>query len=96
MVQAPMYIAPETADLIKDKAVLDEVIADFTELKQKGSDLVGSCPHCHAKKFSVNPKKKVYKCWSGCEKSGKDAVKFLTDIIGKTYPEALHYLADKI
>lgn len=76
---------------------MQEVIQDFTELKRSGSSMVGNCPYCHAKKFTVTVtnSKQIYKCFSGCEKGGNHAVQFLTEVMGKTYPEALHYLADR-
>lgn len=95
MLDSKIYIPKETAEKIKAAAVLEQVIEDFTALKKSGGSLIGDCPYCHNKKFTVTPAKKVYKCFSGCQKAGKDAVKFLTDVMGKTYPEALLYLADR-
>ena len=95
MLDTKNYIPKEIAEKIKEAAVLDQVIQDFTALKKSGSSLVGDCPYCHNHKFTVTPGKSVYKCFSGCQKSGKDAVKFLTDVMGKTYVEALIYLADR-
>lgn len=89
------YIPPEIADKIKDIAKLEDIIHDFAELKKSGSSFIGNCPHCHAKKFTYTPSKSIYKCFSGCQKSGLGAIKFLTDVIGKTFPEALIYLADR-
>lgn len=97
MLSTPTFIPKEIADKIKETAQLQEVIQDFTELKRSGSSMVGNCPYCHAKKFTVTVtnSKQIYKCFSGCEKGGNHAVQFLTDVMGKTYPEALHYLADR-
>lgn len=95
MLDTKIYIPKEIAEKIKEVAELDQVIQDFTALKKSGSSLVGDCPYCHNHKFTVTPGKSVYKCFSGCQKSGKDAVKFLTDVMGKTYVEALIYLADR-
>lgn len=95
MIDSKIYIPKETAEKIKEAAVLHEVIQDFTELQKKGSSLLGNCPYCHNKKFTVTPSKGIYKCFSGCQKSGNDTIKFLTDVMGKTYHEALTYLSDR-
>ncbi|WP_170110323.1 CHC2 zinc finger domain-containing protein [Flavilitoribacter nigricans] len=95
MLSTPVYIPKETAEKIKDAAVLTDIVQDFAVLKKQGSSMVGDCPHCHAKKFTLTPGKKIYKCFSGCEKGGNNAVQFLTEMIGKTYQEALLYLADR-
>ena len=44
--------------------------------------------------LTVSIAKGLFKCFS-CDFSGKSAVDFLMEAQGKTYPEALLYLADK-
>ena len=95
MTKHNQHIDKETADRIKETAVLEDIIRDHTDLRRQGSSLVGECPHCHARKFTFTPSKNIYKCFSGCEKAGSSAIKFLTDLKGMAYPEALHYLADR-
>lgn len=95
MVISTTYIPKEIEAKIKEAADLLSVIGDFTTLKKEGSSLVGECPYCHTKRFTVSPSKQIYKCYAGCEKGGKYPTQFLTDVMGKTYPEALVYLADK-
>lgn len=80
---------------INETAKLEEVISDFVDLKPAGSALVGVCPHCQAKKFTVTVSKQVYKCFSGCGKSGKDALKFLQDVREMDFIAALNYLSDR-
>ncbi|MES2795218.1 MAG: DNA primase, partial [Bacteroidota bacterium] len=61
----------------------------------KGANLWACCPF-HGEKspsFSVSPSKGIYKCF-GCGKAG-DAVRFIMDIEGIGYPEALKQLAKK-
>lgn len=89
------YFDKETIERIRDAAKLDDIIADFTTLKASGSSQVGECPHCHASKFTYTKSKGIYKCFSGCGKSGKDAISFLMEMTGKEYYEALVYLADR-
>jgi len=86
-------IPEETVAKIKQAAVLHEVIADFSQLKKSGSDLVTTCPYCHGKKFQVSPGKGLYKCFSGCEKGGNNAVQYLTEIQGMAFIDALKHIA---
>lgn len=73
---------------------LADVAAEFGELKKAGKDLEGTCPLCHSeKKFKVSPAKDIYKCWK-CQKGGKGAVSYLIEMQGKSYPEALKYMAE--
>ena len=89
------YVPESIANKIKEACVLEDVINDYIILANKGRDLVGDCPCCGAKKkFSVSRKKNIWKCWV-CEEAGKDAVSFLMKTQGKSYPEALHVLADR-
>lgn len=90
-----LYIPEETATKIKETAVLEEVVADYIQLKRSGASRVGDCPSCGAKKrLNVTPSKKIWKCFS-CDIGGKDAVSFLMKTQGKTFPESLHLLADR-
>ena len=89
------YIPPEIADKIKEAAVLEDIIPDYIQLKPSGSSKVGDCPVCGGKKkLSFTPSKQVWKCFA-CDIGGKDASSFLMKAQGKTYPEALHILADR-
>lgn len=87
------YIPTETIEKIKAAAVLHEIIMMHTELHKKGSDLVGNCPYCGSKNFSVSPSKGIYKCFSGCGTEGNSAGKFLTQTQGMSFPDAMRHLA---
>jgi DNA primase len=87
------YIAPDIVEKIKDASVLHEIVQMHTELRKKGSDLVGNCPYCGSKNFSVSPSKGIYKCFSGCGTEGNSAVKFLIQTQGMTFPDAMRHLA---
>ncbi len=78
----------QTADIV-------EVVGDFVSLKRKGQNYWACCPFHNEKSpsFSVTPSKGFYKCF-GCGKSG-DAVRFVMELEGSSYPEALKYLARK-
>jgi DNA primase len=88
-------IPKELVDHIIQTADIVEVVGDFVQLKRKGQNLWAPCPFHNEKSpsFSVTPSKGFFKCF-GCGKSG-DAVRFIMEIEGSSYPEALKYLARK-
>ena len=88
-------IPKETIDQIKQTADILEVVGDFVQLKRKGQSYLACCPFHNEKtpSFNVIPSKGFFKCF-GCGKSG-DAVRFIMEIEGSSYPEALKYLARK-
>jgi DNA primase len=90
-----MRISETTIRRIKETAAIEDVVGDFVSLKRKGANLWACCPFHNEKSpsFSVSPAKGIYKCF-GCGAAG-DSVKFVMDIEGLSYPEALRYLANK-
>jgi len=90
-----MRIDPETIERIKLAASVTDVIGDYVTLKKKGANYWACCPF-HGEKtpsFSISPSKGIYKCF-GCGKAG-DAVRFIMDMEGLGYGEALRHLAKK-
>ncbi len=90
-----MRIDPETVERIKQAAAVAEVIGDYVTVKKKGANYWACCPF-HGEKtpsFSISPSKGIYKCF-GCGKAG-DSVRFVMDIEGLGYGEALRHLAKK-
>lgn len=88
-------IDPIVIEQIKQAADVVEVIGDYVSLKKKGANHWACCPF-HGEKspsFSVSQAKGIYKCF-GCGKAG-DATRFIMDIEGIGYPEALRQLAKK-
>lgn len=90
-----MKLSQRTIDEVHNRVSIEEVVSDFVSLKKRGQNLVACCPFHDEKtpSFSVNPAKGIYKCF-GCGKGG-DAISFVMEIEGVTYPEAIKYLAQK-
>jgi DNA primase len=88
-------IARKSIDEVMEIARIDEVVADFVNLKRRGSNMIGLCPFHNEKtpSFSVSPSKNIFKCF-GCGRGG-DSVRFVMEHEGYEYPEAIRYLAEK-
>ncbi len=85
----------ETVDRIYAAANIVDIIGDFVTLKRKGVNYTACCPFHNEKtpSFIVSPAKGLYKCF-GCGKGG-NAVTFLMEHEGITYPEALKSVAKR-
>ena len=92
-----MRIPPDVIQQIQLHADIVEVVGDYVTLKRQGSaaNLWAPCPFHNEKtpSFSVSPAKGIYKCF-GCGKAG-DSIKFVMEVEGVSYPEALRHLAKK-
>ncbi len=84
-----------TVDRIYAAADIVEVVNDFVQLRKKGVNYQACCPFHNEKtpSFVVSPSKGLFKCF-GCGKGG-NAVTFVMEHEGMTYPEALKYVAKK-
>ena len=83
---------------IKDASAnhLVDVVQDFQNLRKSGTSYVCDCPVCKAsKKFSINPAKDIYSCFSCHQIAGVGALDYLMRVEKKEYPDALEYLAHK-
>lgn len=88
-------IKKEDIDRIFETARIEEVVGDYVALKKRGVNLIGLCPFHDEKtpSFYVSPVKGICKCF-GCGKGG-NAVNFMMEKEGMSYPDALRYLAKK-
>lgn len=88
-------IPQDTVNQILQAADISEVVGEFVNLKKRGANLIACCPFHNEKtpSFSVSPAKGIYKCF-GCGKGG-DSVRFIMDLEGFSYPDALKWLAKK-
>lgn len=93
-------IRQDIIDHILDIAKIEEVVADFPDVKLKkqagGVRYIGICPFHNDKSygnFSVYPKENVYKCFK-CDAAG-DPVKFIMEHERLTFPDAVRWLGKK-
>ena len=86
----------ELVSYIKEHADIIDVISDYVELKRVGAQWMGKCPFHPDKNpsFSVSGEKGLYHCF-GCGASG-DVIKFIEDIEGVSFIEALEILGEKV
>ena len=88
-------IKDEDIALVRERARIDEVVADYVTLKNAGGgSLKGLCPFHDEKtpSFHVNPGRGFH-CF-GCGEGG-DVISFLQKIDGLGFAEAVQRLADK-
>jgi len=97
-----MHYSKEVINQINDTSKLSEVASEFMELKKNGSDQIGKCPVCgdeptrsKKKGMTINDNKEIFKCFSGCNTSGKGAINFLMTTQNYTFHDAVKYLAEK-
>lgn len=90
-----MRIPNEIVQTIQQAADITEVVSDYLTLRRRGSNLIACCPFHEEKtpSFNVNPVRGIFKCF-GCGKAG-DSVRFVMEIEGLSFPEALRHLAKK-
>lgn len=88
-------ISQDTIDQIFSRALVEEVIGDFVQLKKNGSSYKGLSPFSNERtpSFVVSPAKQIWKDFSSGK--GGNVVSFLMEHEHFTYPEALRYLARK-
>ncbi len=85
----------DTIDRIYAAANIIEIVGDYVTLKRKGANYQACCPFHNEKtpSFVVSPVKGLYKCF-GCGKGG-NAITFVMEHEGITYPEALKVVAKR-
>lgn len=85
----------DQVDEIKQKTDIAVLVGGYVQLKNAGRNLKGLCPFHEEKtpSFMVNEELQIYKCF-GCGKGG-DVYKFLMEVEGLDFREALEKLADR-
>ena len=90
-----MAFPPSFLDELSARNPIEDVVGQYVSLKRSGSNMFGLCPF-HGEKtasFSVAPDKGIYYCF-GCHKGG-NAVNFMMEIEGLSYPDAVRALAKR-
>lgn len=85
----------KTIERVNDAIQIDDVVGAFVDLKKAGASLKACCPFHDEKtpSFVVSPSRGIFKCF-GCGKGG-DSITFIMEHQGKTYPDAIRWLADR-
>lgn len=83
-----------SAQEVKQRNDIVEVISRFVTLKKVGNSRIGSCVFHDDKKPSLNvsSEKQVFKCF-GCGKSG-DVIEFIQQHLKLSFSESVNYLSD--
>lgn len=93
---AKNYIPPETIEEIRTQNNIVDVISESgVSLKQAGRNYQALCPFHEEKtpSFSVSPEKQIFYCF-GCQ-TGGNVIHFLQKHEGKTFIEAIEWLAER-
>jgi len=79
-----------------DRSNLVELIGSYISLKRSGTGFKGLCPFHkeNTPSFQVHPDRGFFYCF-GCGKGG-DAARFLMEMHGHSFPEAVTALADRV
>ncbi|MFW5685911.1 MAG: DNA primase, partial [Spirochaetota bacterium] len=91
-----MRIPDHVIDEVARRVDIVELVGNYVQLQRKGARYMGLCPF-HGEKtpsFSVDPDVGAYYCF-GCHRGG-GVFKFLMEIEGLTFPEAVRELGEKV
>jgi len=87
---------PQTViDEVLRRHDIAETVGKYVHLSKNGKYLKGLCPF-HSEKtpsFTVTPEKSIFYCY-GCGKGG-NVIKFVMEMEGETFPEAVKHLAEE-
>ncbi len=88
-------IPDEKVQEVREKVDIIDLVGRYVELRKAGRNFKGLCPFHQEKSpsFNVNPQRKGFKCF-GCG-AGGDAIGFVMEIEGKSFPEAVRKLAEQ-
>ncbi|PSQ95424.1 MAG: DNA primase [Bacteroidetes bacterium SW_9_63_38] len=90
-----MPIPDEKIEEVRAAADLVDVAGDYVQLKRSGSRFMALCPFHNedTASFSVDPEQNLYYCF-GCQ-AGGDVFKFVQEIEGVGFLEAVRMLAER-
>lgn len=87
-------IPDDKLDLVRKQHDIVDVVGKYVHLTKRGKYMVGLCPF-HSEKtpsFTVTPELQIFHCY-GCGKGG-NVFRFIEDIEGYSFPEAVKMLAE--
>jgi len=87
-------IPDEVIDAVRQHHDIVEVVGNYVHLTKQGKYMKGLCPF-HSEKtpsFTVTPELQIYHCY-GCGKGG-NVIRFVEEMEGYTFPEAVQMLAE--
>ncbi len=81
---------------VRAAADIVKIVGDYVKLRKSGANYTGLCPFHQEKtpSFAVHPIKQIFHCF-GCGKGG-DVFKFVMEMDGLSFPEALRRVAEKV
>jgi DNA primase len=87
-------IPDEKVQEVRDRVDIVDLVGRYVDLRRSGMNYKGLCPFHRERSpsFNVNPARKGYKCF-GCGQGG-DAIRFVMELEGKSFPEAVRKLAE--
>lgn len=85
----------DSLDEIKSRLSIEDLVSQYVQLKKVGQNFKGLCPFHNEKtpSFIVSPEKGIAYCF-GCNRGG-DIFKFLQELEGVDFPDALKILAER-
>ncbi len=88
-------IPQHVIEQVRDRTDVVEVVGQYVDLKRAGTNYKGLCPFHNERtpSFIVSPDRQTFHCF-GCGKGG-NVFRFLMEMDGVTFPEAVRTLADK-
>lgn len=89
------YYSNQVVETVRERSDLLTIASEYLTLKKSGQNYSGLCPFHEEKtaSFNINPAKQFFHCF-GCG-TGGDVFKFISQIEGLSFPEALRQLAEK-
>jgi DNA primase len=91
----PEGLLQKFKDDIRERVSIRDVVGEHVVLRKQGANWSGLCPF-HSERspsFTVNDQKQMFHCF-GC-KAGGDLIKFVMEIHGLSFMEALEELAER-
>ncbi|HEX5133075.1 MAG TPA: DNA primase [Candidatus Krumholzibacteria bacterium] len=90
-----MPIPEHIIDQVRDRSDVVEIVGQYVDLKRAGTNYKGLCPFHQERtpSFIVSPERQTYHCF-GCGKGG-NVFRFLMEMDGVTFPEAVRELAER-